>query len=152
MAKITWICVLKVSAVWCCFDGYPWSIPSIDDWQSFADVIGMHDPITKILQQPPLTVVFHCTTVTKRSSYMYLAVSVHTVQASSCICIPKLDMTVSSTTTTGQDIWLPWTPCHCLEISKSQPAKSATFKRWHDFSTLRIFWGKGLVINKTNIG
>ena len=51
----------------------------------------------------------------QNTTLTYLAVSIHTVQANSCICIPKFDMPVSSTTTTCKHIWLPWTPCHCLK-------------------------------------
>ena len=44
----------------------------------------------------------------------HLAVSVHTVETWSRVCIPKLNMTISSTTATCKNIWLPWTPSQSL--------------------------------------
>lgn len=64
---------------------------------------------------------------------MYLRLGVHTAEVGAGVAVPEVDVAISSPSPTGQQAWLPWTPCQCLathsHISLKLQTKAITATR-----------------------
>ena len=64
----------------------------------------------------------------------HLRLGVYAAEVGAGVAVPEVDVAISSPSPTGQQAWLPWTPCQCLATHTpliKSPTKGCYMQHYH---------------------